>query len=205
MWRDNGKGNVLLSTKRLQTKKLREEFEENVKAERPITVKVTGVVNGGITAEVAGIKVFIPQSQLGRKVTDLNEYRGKTIDVKIMLSIPYCGDEAVGAHTLLNKISVNPTLKIAGVPEINIYPVIEITAMIETTAQQVKITEADFSTIDFVFLFAIIELIPFKSHSFNQFLNGSFWKRSNTICMMIPFNPFKHLSHMIFCTSCPVF
>ena len=27
-----------------------------------------------------------------------------TIDVKIMLSIPYCGDEAVGAHTLLNKI-----------------------------------------------------------------------------------------------------
>ncbi len=81
---NNGKGNVLLSTKRLQTKKLREEFEEKVKAESPITVKVTGVVNGGVTADVAGIKVFIPQSQLGRKVTDLNEYRGKTIDVKII-------------------------------------------------------------------------------------------------------------------------
>ena len=81
---NNGKGNVLLSTKRLQTKKLREEFEENVKAERPITVKVTGVVNAGVTAEVAGIKVFIPQSQLGKKVTDLNEYRGKTITVKII-------------------------------------------------------------------------------------------------------------------------
>jgi len=81
---NNGKGNVLLSTKRLQTKKIREEFEENVKAEKPITVKVNGVVNGGVTAEVAGIKVFIPQSQLGRKVTDLNEYRGKTIDVKII-------------------------------------------------------------------------------------------------------------------------
>ena len=81
---NNGKGNVLLSTKRLQTKKLREEFEENVKAENPITVKVTGVVNGGVTADVAGIKVFIPQSQLGRKVTDLNEYRGKTIEVKII-------------------------------------------------------------------------------------------------------------------------
>ena len=81
---NNGKGNVLLSTKRLQTKKLREEFEENVKAEKPITVKVTGVVNGGVTADVAGIKVFIPQSQLGKKVTDLNEYRNKTIDVKII-------------------------------------------------------------------------------------------------------------------------
>ena len=81
---NNGKGNVLLSTKRLQTKKLREEFEENVKAERPIAVKVNGVVNGGVTAEVAGIKVFIPQSQLGKKVTDLNEYRGKTIEVKII-------------------------------------------------------------------------------------------------------------------------
>lgn len=81
---NNGKGNVLLSTKRLQTKKLREEFEENVKAEKPITVKVTGVVNGGVTAEFAGIKVFIPQSQLGRKVTDLNEYRGKSIDIKII-------------------------------------------------------------------------------------------------------------------------
>ena len=81
---NNGKGNVLLSTKRLQTKKLREEFEESVKAEKPVTVKVTGVVNGGVTAETVGIKVFIPQSQLAKKVTDLNEYRGKTIEVKII-------------------------------------------------------------------------------------------------------------------------
>lgn len=81
---NNGKGNVLLSTKRLQTKKLREEFEAKVNAEEAITVKVSGVVNGGVTADVAGIKVFIPQSQLGKKVTDLNEYRGKSIDVKII-------------------------------------------------------------------------------------------------------------------------
>ena len=85
-----------------------------------------------------------------------------TIDVKIMFKIPYCGLAAVGAHTLLNKISVNPTLKIAGVPETNIYAVIPTTATIETTAQQIKITEAVFSTIDFVFLFAII-LIVFLS------------------------------------------
>ncbi len=81
---NNGKGNVLLSTKRLQTQKLREEFEENVKAEKPVTVKVTNVVNGGVTADVNGLKVFIPQSQLGKKVEDLNEYRGKTIEVKII-------------------------------------------------------------------------------------------------------------------------
>lgn len=81
---NNGKGNVLLSTKRLQTKKLREEFEEKVKADQPITVKVTGVVNGGVTAETAGIKIFIPQSQIGKKGSDLNDYRGKTIDIKVI-------------------------------------------------------------------------------------------------------------------------
>lgn len=81
---NNGKGNVLLSTKRLQTKKIREDFEEAVKAEKPVTVKVTNVVNGGVTAEAGGIRVFIPQSQLGRKVDDLNEYRGKTLEVKII-------------------------------------------------------------------------------------------------------------------------
>ena len=81
---NDGKGNVLLSTKRLQTKRLREEFEARVKLEEPIKVKVTNVVNGGVTAESAGIRVFIPQSQLGKKVDDLDEYRGKTLEVKII-------------------------------------------------------------------------------------------------------------------------
>ena len=81
---NDGKGNVLLSTKRLQTKKIREEFEARVKLEQPVKVKVTNVVNGGVTADCAGIRVFIPQSQLGKKVDNLDEYRGKTLEVKII-------------------------------------------------------------------------------------------------------------------------
>ena len=81
---NDGKGNVLLSTKRLQTKRLREEFEAKVKLEQPVKVKVTNIVNGGVTADCAGIRVFIPQSQLGKKVDNLDEYRGKTLEVKII-------------------------------------------------------------------------------------------------------------------------
>ena len=81
---NNGKGNVLLSRKRLQTKKLREEFEARVKLDEAIKAKVTNVVNGGVTAEVAGIRIFVPASQLGKKVENLDEYRGKTIEVKII-------------------------------------------------------------------------------------------------------------------------
>jgi len=81
---NDGKGNVLLSTKRLQTKKLREQFEAKVKLDEPITCKVTNVVNGGVTADCGGVRIFIPQSQLGKKVDNLDEYRGKTLEVKII-------------------------------------------------------------------------------------------------------------------------
>lgn len=81
---NDGRGNVLLSTKRLQTKQLREEFENNVKTDKPVEAKVTTVVNGGVIAETAGIKVFVPQTQLAKKVTDLAVYKGKTLALKVI-------------------------------------------------------------------------------------------------------------------------
>ena len=81
---NNGQGNVLLSTKRLEVKKLREEFENNVKEDKPVTAKVTDVVNGGVIAESGNIKIFVPQTQLVKKVTDLVEYRGKCVALKII-------------------------------------------------------------------------------------------------------------------------
>lgn len=81
---NNGQGNILLSTKRLETKKLREEFENNVKEDNPINAKVTDVVNGGVIAECGNIKIFVPQTQLVKKVTDLVEYRGKTLALKVI-------------------------------------------------------------------------------------------------------------------------
>lgn len=81
---NDGRGNVLLSTKRLQTKQLREAFENDVKENKPVQAKVTNVVNGGVIAETVGVKIFVPQTQLATKVTDLAEYRGKTITLKVI-------------------------------------------------------------------------------------------------------------------------
>lgn len=81
---NNGQGNVLLSTKRLQRKKLLEEFETAVKEDKTIEVKVIDVVNGGVIGECGATKVFIPQGQLAERVEDLNTVRGKNLVVKII-------------------------------------------------------------------------------------------------------------------------
>lgn len=81
---NNGQGNVLLSTKRLQTKKLKEEFEANVKADKPVEAKVTEILNAGVIAEAGSTKIFIPRAQLVKRVQDLSEYKGKTIAIKII-------------------------------------------------------------------------------------------------------------------------
>ena len=81
---NNGQGNVLLSTKRLQTKKLREEFEANVKADKPVEAKVTEILAAGVIAEAGSTKIFIPRTQLAKKVEDLGEYRGKTLAIKVI-------------------------------------------------------------------------------------------------------------------------
>lgn len=81
---NNGQGNILLSTKRLQRKKLQEEFEASVKENRAIEAKVIDVVKGGVIAENGATKIFIPQGQLTEKVEDLDEYRGRNLVIKVI-------------------------------------------------------------------------------------------------------------------------
>ena len=81
---NNGQGNILLSTKRLQRKKLQEDFEAAVKADKAIEAKVTDVVKGGVIAENGATKIFIPQGQLAERVEDLNECRGKNLVIKVI-------------------------------------------------------------------------------------------------------------------------
>lgn len=84
---NNGQGNILLSTKRLEVKKLKEDFENNVKEDKPIEAKVVDVVNGGVIAESGNVKIFVPQTQLAKRIenpTDLVEYRGKNLALKII-------------------------------------------------------------------------------------------------------------------------
>ena len=81
---NNGQGNILLSTKRLQRKKLQEEFEAAVKADKAMEVKVVDVVKGGVIAESGATKIFIPQGQLAERVEDLNTCRGKNLVIKVI-------------------------------------------------------------------------------------------------------------------------
>jgi 4-hydroxy-3-methylbut-2-enyl diphosphate reductase len=81
---NNGQGNILLSYKKLQNKQIKEDFEKNVKENKPVDAKVIDVVNGGIIAQTAGIKIFVPQTQLANKDADLSLYRGKKLTLKII-------------------------------------------------------------------------------------------------------------------------
>lgn len=81
---NNGQGNILLSCKRLQVKKLREDFENKVNEGKAVDAKVIDVVNGGVIAESAGIKIFVPQTQLADKSIELNLYRGKKLSLKVI-------------------------------------------------------------------------------------------------------------------------
>lgn len=81
---NNGQGNILLSRKRLEVKKIREDFENSVKEDRPVDAKVVDVVNGGVIAETGNIKIFVPQTQLAKRNVELVEYRGRSLALKII-------------------------------------------------------------------------------------------------------------------------
>lgn len=99
---NNGQGNILLSTKRLQRKKLQEEFEANVKADKALEAKVVDVVKGGVIAENGATRIFIPQGQLAERVEDLNTYRGKNIVIKVIEYNPE-KRKIVGSERKVNK------------------------------------------------------------------------------------------------------
>ena len=79
------------------------------------------------------------------------------MEVRITHRIPNFGSAAVGIHSVLNRISFNPTFKIAGVPLMIIYKVMETTASTAKKAQIVKTICATVSTTALFFLFPITE------------------------------------------------
>ena len=79
---NDGRGNVVLSTKKLEEEKLKNEFESAISNNATITVKITEILEKGVRANYLGTRIFIPASQLVNK--DVNYYQGKTIDIKII-------------------------------------------------------------------------------------------------------------------------
>ena len=83
---NDGEGNVLLSRKNVEGKKLWEELVQDPEIETKI-FEATGkeVVKGGVIADINGIRAFVPASQVSTKyVENLNEYVGKPMKLKVL-------------------------------------------------------------------------------------------------------------------------
>ena len=82
---DDGEGNLVLSTKRVESIKGWDDLEEIFKNGEDVNCKVTEVVKGGTIAIVKGLRGFIPASQISAKyVSDLNQFVGKNLLVKVI-------------------------------------------------------------------------------------------------------------------------
>ncbi|MBR6429548.1 MAG: bifunctional 4-hydroxy-3-methylbut-2-enyl diphosphate reductase/30S ribosomal protein S1 [Clostridia bacterium] len=83
---NDGEGNVLLSRKNVESKKVWEQFSADAESEGKV-VEAVGkkVVKGGLIADINGIEAFIPASQVApRYIEKLDEFVGQTMKVKIL-------------------------------------------------------------------------------------------------------------------------
>lgn len=81
---NDGEGNVLLSKKKVDMEKSWEYIEESFNNKTTLGGRVTQVVKGGLVAEVKGVTVFIPASQVETSyVEDLSSYMGKALQIVI--------------------------------------------------------------------------------------------------------------------------
>lgn len=82
---DDGEGNVILSTKRVESIKNWDEVERIYENKEEVECKVVKVVKGGVIASIKGLRGFIPASLLSLNyVKNLNDYKDKTLMVKII-------------------------------------------------------------------------------------------------------------------------
>ncbi|MEK0398084.1 30S ribosomal protein S1 [Tetragenococcus halophilus] len=82
--KDKENGSYLLSKRRLDAKKVWEEIEEKYQNGETIEAPVTNVVKGGLIVDV-GVRGFVPASMVEDYfVDDFNEYKGKTLEFKII-------------------------------------------------------------------------------------------------------------------------
>ena len=83
---NDGEGNVLLSRKNVEGKKLWDELMQEADIEDKIFDAVgKEVVKGGVIADINGIRAFVPASQVSTKyVENLSEYVGKPMKLKVL-------------------------------------------------------------------------------------------------------------------------
>lgn len=82
---NDGEGNVLLSKKRLDSQKGYLEVKEAFESGKIVKGKVSEIVKGGLMANIKGMKVFVPASQISsRYVEDLASMKGEELDFNII-------------------------------------------------------------------------------------------------------------------------
>ncbi|MDO4298448.1 MAG: S1 RNA-binding domain-containing protein [Lachnospiraceae bacterium] len=83
--RDNGEGRLLLSMKEATAVLAWDRLQQLLDNQTPITVKIGGIVKGGVIAYVEGIRGFIPASKLSLDyVENLEEWLNKEITVRVI-------------------------------------------------------------------------------------------------------------------------
>jgi 4-hydroxy-3-methylbut-2-enyl diphosphate reductase len=83
---NDGEGNVLLSRKNAQSKKLWDEMMNQADIEEKVFDAVgKEVVKGGIIADISGIRAFVPASHVSIKyIENLGEFVGKPMRLKVL-------------------------------------------------------------------------------------------------------------------------
>ena len=83
---NDGEGNVLLSRKNVESKKIWDQLMGEGEVEGKIFEAVgKEVVKGGLIADINGIRAFVPASQVSIKYTEnLNEFVGKPMKLKVL-------------------------------------------------------------------------------------------------------------------------
>ena len=82
---NDGEGNVRLSRKNVEGKKLMDEMFADEVEGKTFEAVVREVVKGGLIADINGVRAFIPASHVSTKyVENLNDYVGKQIKVKVL-------------------------------------------------------------------------------------------------------------------------
>ncbi len=80
---DMGK-EIILSKARVDFGKYKALIEEAFSTKTPIQVKVINIVKDGVIATYGGVDIYIHRTQLEMgTVTDLDEYKGKTLDILV--------------------------------------------------------------------------------------------------------------------------
>jgi len=82
---DDGQGNILLSKKAANHVLAWDVLKGYMEDNKNLTVKISGVTNGGAICYVEGIRGFIPASQLSLDyVEDVSEWQSKTVKVRVI-------------------------------------------------------------------------------------------------------------------------